>query len=109
MATAKRFLQKRQAIAVEVEGEDGTTQDVALTGLPEILDSERFHLEQIVAALCRKPTDPKLDAVLYFLQEHGWLDLGCIVFSQYYDTSYWIAESLTARMPGERVALYARR
>jgi superfamily II DNA/RNA helicase len=44
---------------------------------------------------------------LYFLRERGWLDLGCIIFSQYYDTAYWIAESLTARMPGERVALYA--
>jgi hypothetical protein len=57
--------------------------------------------------LSRKPTDPKLDAVLYILQERGWLDLGCIIFSQYYDTAYWVAESLTGRLPGERVALYA--
>jgi superfamily II DNA/RNA helicase len=105
MATAKRLLEKRQAVAVE--GEDEVAQEQALKDLPEILDSERFHLEQIVASLSRKPTDPKLDAVLYFLQERGWLDLGCIVFSQYYDTAYWVAESLTARMPGERVALYA--
>src|SRR5450755_2848420 len=75
--------------------------------LPEILASERFYLEQIVASLSRKATDPKLDAVLYFLQERGWLDFGCIIFSQYYDTAYWIAQSLTGRMPGERVALYA--
>ena len=33
--------------------------------------------------------------------------MGCIVFSQYYDTAYWVAESLTARMPCERVDLYA--
>ena len=105
MATAKRLLEKRQAITVE--GEDEVAQDLPLEDLPEILDSERFYLERIVASLSRKPTDPKLDAVLYFLQERGWLDLGCIVFSQYYDTAYWIAESLTARMPGERVALYA--
>ena len=111
MATAKRLLEKRQAVTTtpsvseraRLEWED----EVALEDLPEILDSERFHLERIVASLSRKPTDPKLDAVLYFLQERGWLDLGCIVFSQYYDTAYWIAESLTARLPGERVALYA--
>jgi superfamily II DNA or RNA helicase len=104
MATASRLLEKRQVVAVE--GEDEAAQ-LPLGELPEILDSERFHLERIVAALGSKPTDPKLEAVLYFLLEKGWLDLGCIIFSQYYDTAYWVAESLTARMPGERVALYA--
>jgi ERCC4-related helicase len=105
IATAKRLLEKRRAIAVE--GEDDAAQDVPLVDLPEILRSERFFLEQIVTSLGQKTTDPKLDAVLYFLQERRWLDHGCIIFSQYYDTAYWIAESLTARMPGERVALYA--
>jgi superfamily II DNA or RNA helicase len=104
MATASRLLEKRQVIAVE--GEDDAAQ-IPLGDLPEILDSERFHLERIVSSLGSKPTDPKLEAVLYFLLEKGWLDLGCIIFSQYFDTAYWIAESLTARMPGERVALYA--
>jgi len=101
-ATAKRLLENRQAVVVE--GEDDA---LPLGDLPEILDAERFYLEQIVTALSSKPTDPKLDAVLYFLQERNWLELGCIIFSQYYDTAYWIAESLTARLPGEQVALYA--
>lgn len=105
IATAKRLLEKRQA--VPVEGEDDAAQDFPLGDLPEIVDSERFYLQQIVTSLSQKRTDPKLEAVLYFLRERGWLDLGCIIFSQYYDTAYWIAESLTARMPGERVALYA--
>ena len=104
MATASRLLEKRQVIAVE--GEDDAAQ-LPLGDLPEILDSERFHLERILSALGSKPTDPKLEAVLHFLLEKGWLELGCIVFSQYYDTAFWIAESLTARMPAERVALYA--
>jgi superfamily II DNA/RNA helicase len=105
MATAKRLLEKRRAVVVE--GEDEFSQQLGTDELPEILDTERLHLERIVTALSSKPTDPKLDAVLHFLQERGWLELGCIIFSQYYDTAYWIAESLTARMPGERVALYA--
>ncbi|MDX1982036.1 MAG: phospholipase D-like domain-containing anti-phage protein [Bryobacteraceae bacterium] len=105
MATAKRLLEKRRAAAVE--GEDEAAQHVAAGDFPEILEAERFYLAEIVRALGSKPTDPKLDAVLLFLQERGWLELGCIIFSQYYDTAYWIAESLTARLPGERVALYA--
>ena len=55
-----------------------------------------------------KPTDTKLDAVLYFLQEREWLNYGRIIFSQYYDTAYWIAEKLTQRLPGEQVGLLCR-
>ena len=90
-----------------MEGEDDAADSAEIENLPEIIDTERFYLEQIVMALSRRPTDPKLDAVLYFLQERAWLELGCIIFSQYYDTAYWIAQSLTARLPGESVALYA--
>jgi hypothetical protein len=105
IATAKRLLEKQAPVAVE--GEDEAADLVEMERLPEILAMERFYLEQIIMALSRRPTDPKLDAVLYFLQERRWLDLGCIIFSQYYDTAYWIAQSLTARLPGESVALYA--
>jgi superfamily II DNA or RNA helicase len=105
IATAKRLLEKQAPVAVE--GEDEAADLVEMEKLPEILATERFYLEQIIMALSRRQTDPKLDAVLYFLQERRWLDLGCIIFSQYYDTAYWIAQSLTARLPGESVALYA--
>jgi superfamily II DNA/RNA helicase len=105
IATATRLLEKQAPLAVE--GEDDAADRVERENLPEILQTERFYLEQIVMALSRRPTDPKLDAVLCFLVERGWLDLGCIVFSQYYDTAHWIAQSLTARLPGESVALYA--
>ena len=105
VATAKKLLDSRQTLLVE--GEDDVTQDALFDALEDVLESERFFLRQIVTSLSEKNTDPKLEAVLHFLEERGWLELGCIIFSQYYDTAYWIAESLTARMPGERVALYA--
>ncbi len=105
IATATRLLEKRRPLAIE--GEDEAADSVEIENLPEILETERFYLERIVMALRRRPTDPKLDAVLHFLQDKNWLDLGCIIFSQYYDTAHWIAQSLTARLPGESVALYA--
>ena len=37
----------------------------------------------------------------------GGSDLGCIIFSQFYDTAYWVAQGLTARLKDERVAIYA--
>ena len=67
--------------------------------VPDIVDEERFYLDRIVHFLKQRPTDPKLDAVVHFLTVRGWLELGCIIFSQYYDTAYWVAESLTELLP----------
>lgn len=47
--------------------------------------------------------DPKLDAVLGYLLgsrtdvSERWLDRGCILFSQYYDTARWIGAELAKR------------
>ena len=37
----------------------------------------------------------------------AWLEHGCIIFSQYYDTARWIAGQLARALPGEVVAVYA--
>ena len=71
------------------------------------------HLRTIIAELSRpEARDPKLAAVIYFLTSHRtegktWLEHGCIVFSQYYDTAFWIAAELASRLPDEPVAVYA--
>ena len=44
--------------------------------------------------------DPKLQATIHFLDREKWLEHGVIIFSQYYDTAKWIADSLAARLPG---------
>ena len=47
--------------------------------------------------------DPKLEALIgYLLGTHPgitrrWLDLGCILFSQYYDTVRWVADEMAKR------------
>jgi len=101
LSTAQKLLEKRHFF--EEEEEDAWSLD----NRPEILEAECIHLERIVNTLSQKSTDSKLDAVLYFLQERHWLDLGCIIFSQYFDTAHWVATSLTERLPRESVALYA--
>src|SRR5690554_6263700 len=74
---------------------------------------EASYLETIVTELSRpEARDPKLSAVKYFLTEHRvegktWLEHGCIIFSQYYDTVYWIASELAKVLAGEIVATYA--
>jgi hypothetical protein len=59
--------------------------------------------------------DPKLEAITGYLLgmrtdiERRWLDLGCILFSQYYDTVRWVGDELAKRseFQGLEIGLYA--
>lgn len=102
IATATKLLEGRAIDDEELVLELG---DAGLL----VVEEERRHLQAILEALGPYPTDPKLDAVLHFLlvRTPRWLDLGCIVFSQYYDTARWIGGRLTERLSDETIAVYA--
>lgn len=59
--------------------------------------------------------DPKLEALAGYLLESRsdgrgrWLQRGCILFSQYYDTVRWVGEQMVAsgRFEGMEIGLYA--
>jgi superfamily II DNA/RNA helicase len=70
-------------------------------------DAERAALESLISTLQGIDDDPKLGAIRYYLKDEGWLELGCIIFSQYYDTARWVADSLAEELPGELIGLYA--
>lgn len=86
-------------------GEDGEEEDE-----PTVDDQElRTLLEQLLTKLERIKTDPKLEVVLHYLDNEGWLEHGVIIFSQYYDSARWVAEQLAARYreQDQPVGLYA--
>jgi SNF2 family DNA or RNA helicase len=70
-------------------------------------------LREIETQLTRpEAVDSKLNTVKWFLTEFKtdgktWLEHGCIIFSQYYDTAEWIAKELAKSFKGEVVAVYA--
>ncbi len=64
-------------------------------------------LKRMIARLESIDEDPKLRAVLHYLEQEKWLKHGVIIFSQYYDTAKWIADSLADRYPEQAVGLYA--
>lgn len=74
---------------------------------------EQQSLQDIVSELSRpEARDPKLGAVHHFLTEvridgRNWLEHGCIVFSQYYDTAHYIAAALADSLPTTAIGLYA--
>jgi superfamily II DNA or RNA helicase len=86
--------------------EDDDEEDLEPAG--DLTDPERSALEEVVQHLQERPVDPKFEAVWHYLtREPAWLQLGCIIFSQYYDTARWVAEELAAKLPGEAIGLYA--
>jgi hypothetical protein len=79
-------------------------------------DAERASLERCLKLLREGGNnDPKLDALIGYLRgtypgvTRGWLDLGCILFSQYYDTVRWIGDEMSKRaeFAGMDIGLYA--
>ena len=78
--------------------------------------AERNSLERCLELLREGGNnDPKLDAVIGYLcgaSNSGsipWLDLGCILFSQYYDTVRWVGDEMAKRAEfvGLDIGLYA--
>lgn len=79
-------------------------------------DAERASLERCLKLLKEGGNnDPKLDALIGYLRgthpgtTRSWLDRGCILFSQYYDTVRWIGDEMAKRaeFAGMDIGLYA--
>lgn len=64
-------------------------------------------LERMITRLENIKGDPKLNAVIHYLEKEKWLKLGVIIFSQYYDTAKWMTDALAKRYPDQAVGLYA--
>jgi superfamily II DNA or RNA helicase len=105
-ATAEKML-RRESL------EDEEQTKLVQEALSALTADEAKHLRAVVEELSRpEARDPKLAAVRYFLTEHRtggktWLEHGCIIFSQYYDTAYSVGRELAKLLPGEPVGVYA--
>lgn len=93
--------------------EDEEQAKLIAEALSALTPQEAAHLQTIVDELSRpEARDPKLTAVRYFLTEHRsegktWLEHGCIVFSQYYDTAHFVGSELAKLLPNESIGVYA--
>jgi superfamily II DNA or RNA helicase len=91
-----------QVTAAEDEEELETETFKSLT------PAERAKLQAFIATLeANQERDPKYTAVLDILLDRHWLDAGCIIFSQYVDSIWWLAQQLTQDLPQERIGIYA--
>lgn len=105
-STAQKLLRKE---VLEDEEQAKQVQELTSVLTPEEAD----YLKTIQSELSRpEARDPKLAAVLHFLtaersEGKTWLEHGCIIFSQYYDTVYFLGAELAKLLPGEPVGVYA--
>lgn len=98
LSTAKKLLEGK---TIQEES------DEQLIELKAESSDEIAVLEHMISRLEKIEEDPKLQAIIHYLEKEQWLKHGVIVFSQYYDTAKWVADSLAARYPDQPIGLYA--
>ncbi|WP_419584317.1 SNF2-related protein, partial [Thiolapillus sp.] len=100
--TARMLLEGR---TLELEEDD---QEIELQLAEDGNSAEECSvLERMIVRLEKISEDPKMQAVVHYLDKEKWREYGVIIFSQYYDTAKWVADSLAARYPDEAIGLYA--
>lgn len=108
--TAEKMLAKSDP---DSDDEDDEDNEEPISPLYPLTEAEEGKLREFLAKLDAAPSaDPKYKVVETLLRSGvdgtgPWLDRGCIIFSQYYDSARWVAEQLSWRFPDETVALYA--
>ena len=98
--TAEKMLGGHWKALEEDEEETGISAKIS-DGEIDLLRRLMQQLNQYQAA------DPKLAKLQELLFAEGWLQHGCIVFSQYYDTVDYFASRIAAEQPELIVGIYA--
>lgn len=113
IATARKMLDSWESIEDEDEDEDEPPKRESFKTLSP---SERAMLESYLQALeSNQAEDPKFRVVQRLLMDGNpdaegipWKNLGCMIFSQYYDSAEWLAAKLSKEtLPDELIGLYA--
>ncbi len=95
------------------EDDDETTNEQDESEMKNLTPDEQDCLTQLIEVLkSNRDTDPKYLRVRDILEkgadgEGGWLQKGCIIFSQYFDSANYIAELLSYDFAGIPIGLYA--
>lgn len=70
-------------------------------------EEEEMLVKYVKALETNEAVDPKYEKVVELLEDWKWIDKGCIIFSQYFDTASWVARKLSNHFPNESIGLYA--
>lgn len=104
--TANKMLGIRKDSEYDSEEEEEDSQRSELfINMPE---GERSLLRRFSEILEEHmDSDPKYEIVSHVLKNERWLERGCIIFSQYYDSIEWLASKLKDDLTDEKIGIYA--
>ncbi|GAB1432265.1 phospholipase D-like domain-containing protein [Spirochaetota bacterium] len=118
--TAKRILAWTEAgkeilqeeFDIDFEEDDDFEEEISQ--VKKLTEVETGCLMELIKILSfNRDNDPKYNKVLEILtkgtneERKPWKDSGCIIFSQYYDSAYFVAEKLSSDMKDDIIGLYA--
>lgn len=90
------------------EDDDQADGIVESSAMKDLTVAERSTLDLCLKALeNNQERDPKYQKVLEYLVDKNWIEKGSIIFSQYFDSIWWLANQLSMDMPGESIGIYA--
>jgi superfamily II DNA or RNA helicase len=73
-----------------------------------LTSEEKSILTMLISQLEKhQDKDPKYFKVKELLLEKGWMEYGCIIFSQYFDTIWYMASMLSKDLPTIEIGVYA--
>jgi hypothetical protein len=106
--TAQGMLNNNINVVEEDDDDEENGSFIATNQFRDFTKKEVACLQKFVTILDEHiEEDPKYKQLILLLIKEKWLDRGCIVFSQYYDSIRWVAEKITLDIPGEVIGLYA--
>jgi ERCC4-related helicase len=103
--TATRMLGDYMLAEEEGEEEDAPESNGSAF---ELTEPECQKLKVFLTVLgASKELDPKFANILHYLSDLNWLERGCIIFSQYWDSVWWLANALSKKLPDIQLGIYA--
>jgi ERCC4-related helicase len=98
-----RKLRNGEERALLVEEDEGAGNETGIVSDGEALQRLKSAIMKMEAA---GDADPKLEIALRYLRREGWVERGCILFSQYLDTVLWLADQLAKAFPSRTIGIY---
>lgn len=97
-------------LGIRRDGSDASEDEAEPTSkiFAEMTEDEKEALQRFIRILKEhEDEDPKYQRVRELLFDEGWIERGCIVFSQYYDSIHRLAEILKGEIGDETIGIYA--
>ena len=108
LKTGRKMLTQWNTSLSEFKEEEEDSKEFNEEDIKNLTEEEEKLLIKFVKTLEEnQAVDPKYEKVLELLKDKNWIEKGSIIFSQYYDTAFGVAESLSKDLPNEPIGLYA--